>query len=165
MSYYKTPDNKLHSLGDDLYTYLLPAGAVKITDAEAQEIAAPPIETVRQTVWSAIKTKRDQLRFVGGVQVNDHWFKSDQIAVSEYNSIISLGIPDATVLRANWRTMDNGEVAMTPLLAKQIIQAGFAQAAAIDDAAQVHKTAMEASNDPANYDFSGGWPVTFEAAQ
>jgi hypothetical protein len=165
MSYYKTPDNKLHSLEDDSYAYLLPAGAVKITDAEALGIAAPPIETIRQSVWSSIKSKRDKLRFVGGVQVNGHWFKSDQIAVSEYNSIISLGLPDSTVLRHNWRTMDNGEVAMTPLLAKQIIQAGFAQAAAIDDAAQVHKAAMEASENPASYDFSGGWPVIFEVAQ
>lgn len=129
------------------------------------EIPATPIENIRASTWSSIKTKRDQLRFDGGVKVNGHWFKSNQIATAEYNSIISLGLPDSTVLRPNWRTMDNGEVVMTPLLAKQIIQAGFAQAAAIDDAAQTHKAAMEASADPSRYDFSGGWPETFEAAQ
>lgn len=129
------------------------------------EIPATPIENIRASTWSSIKTKRDQLRFDGGVKVNGHWFKSNQIATAEYNSIISLGLPDSTVLRANWRTMDNGEVVMTPLLAKQIIQAGFTQAAAIDDAAQTHKAAMESSENPANYDFSNGWPETFEAAQ
>ena len=160
--HYKSPDNSLHVIEPE-FAHLLPIGCVPISEEEAKELSKPPIEYVRSSVWSAIKARRDALRFNGGVKVDGHWFKSNQIATAEYNSIISLGLPDATVLRANWRTMDNGEVAMTPLLAKQIIQAGFAQAAAIDDAAQTHKAAMEASAEPSRYDFSGGWPETFEA--
>ena len=164
MRYYKTLYNKVHVI-EPAFAYMLPAGCVPISEEEAKELSKPHIEYVRSSVWSAIKARRDKLRFDGGVKVNGHWFKSNQIATDEYNSIISLGLPDSTVLRANWRTMDNGEVLMTPLLAKQIIQAGFTQAAAIDDAAQAHKAAMEASENPAAYDFSGGWPETFEAAQ
>jgi len=131
---------------------------------EGAVLYTPPLTEAHllSDVWNPIKAKRDQLRFNGGIKVSGHWFKSDMIACAEYNSIINLGLPNATVLRPNWRTMDNGEVAMTPSLAKQIIQAGFSQAAAIDDAAQAHKTAMEASQDPASYDFSGGWPEVFE---
>lgn len=110
---------------------------------------------------AAIKTERDRLRFEGGVKVGGHWFLSNQTATTEYNSIINLGAPDATVIRPNWRTMDGAEVPMSPFLAKQIIVAGFAQAAAIDDAALAHKSAMEASADPASYDFSADWPEVY----
>jgi hypothetical protein len=130
---------------------------------EVSEVPTPPtLAEIVSEKWNSIKAKRDSLRFDGGVKVNGHWFKSNITAIAEYNSILHLGLPDNYVLRPNWRTMDNGEVAMTPLLAKQIIQAGFVQTAAIDDAAQSHKLAIESSQDPASYDFSGGWPEVFE---
>jgi len=40
MSYYKDTNNKLHLLEDDAYAYLLPAGAIQITEAEADTIRA-----------------------------------------------------------------------------------------------------------------------------
>lgn len=40
MSYYKDDNNKLHLLEDDAYAYLLPAGAIQITEAEADTIRA-----------------------------------------------------------------------------------------------------------------------------
>ena len=48
MSYYKDTNNKLHLLEDDAYAYLLPAGAIQITEAEADTIRAaeltnPPV--------------------------------------------------------------------------------------------------------------------------
>lgn len=116
---------------------------------------------VFEQVWGLIKVERDRRRFDGGLQVGGHWFLSTQTAAGEYNSILNLGLPEATVIRSNWRTMDGTQVAMTPSLARQIITAGFTQAAAIDDAAQAHKVAMVASSNPAEYDFSTGWPAIY----
>ncbi len=115
-----------------------------------------------------IKAERDRRRFEGGVLVGGLWFKSDAQAIGEYTAMAMLGaaMPGTVVLRAAWRTMQaDVTVPMTPNLAKQILLAGFNTIAAIDDAAQVHLSALEASNDPATYDFSNGWPAAYEEAE
>lgn len=124
---------------------------------------AATIAEVKAVKWDGIKAERDRRQLSGGVKVGQHWFLSTERATSEYNTIISTtrGIPDTTIVRAGWRTMDGAEVDMTPALALQILTAGIAQRCVIDDVAQAHKAAMEVSADPTSYDFSGGWPATF----
>lgn len=116
------------------------------------------------TKWSYIRAERDRRRFEGGVKVGSHWFLSNSVAISEYNTLlaISSALPDETILRSGWRTMEDGVVVdMTVGLVKQILTAGFAHVAAIDDAAQAHRVAMEASPDPASYSYSANWPSVF----
>lgn len=36
--HYKAPDNSLHFIDDEAFTYLLPAGSVAITDEEAEAL-------------------------------------------------------------------------------------------------------------------------------
>lgn len=122
-----------------------------------------PASETHARVWESIKTERDRRRFDGGVKVDSHWFLSTPITTSEYNSLllISAGYPDTTVLRAAWRTMGGTTIDMTPVLARSVLSAGLAQVAAIDDAAQAHRVAMEASANPAAYDFSQGWPLVY----
>lgn len=139
-----------------------------ITTAQKAAIAAIVGEAVdewpKEQAWERIKVERDRRRFDGGVKVGTHWFLSTQQATSEYMAVILLGsaLPAGTVLRAAWRTMTAGvTVDMTAALAAQILGSGFQSIAAIDDAAQRHRGAMEASADPAAYDFSGGWPAVF----
>lgn len=126
-----------------------------------------PVQPARSLsdVWTSIKSERDRRRFDGGVKVGAHWFQTTAVATSEYNSLalIAAGLPGGTVLRAGWRTMDGGLVEMTPDLVRQILVAGFATVAAIDDAAEAHKAALAVSSDPAAYDFSAGWPAIYEA--
>jgi hypothetical protein len=50
---------------------------------------------------------------------------------------------------------------MTQALAQQVFGAAAASDIAIFAVAETHKAAMEASADPAAYDFSGGWPPAF----
>ena len=57
--------------------------------------------------------------------------------------------------------MDGSFVAMTQSLASQVFAAAAAQDMATFTAAETHKAAMEASSDPASYNFSGGWPAIF----
>lgn len=114
-------------------------------------------------IWDAIKAERDRRQLDGGVKVGQHWFLSTERATSEYNTIVNAtrAIPDTTIIRAGWRTMDGAEIDMTPSLAIQILTAGIAQRCAIDDAAQSHKAALQASSDPLAYDLSTGWPAIY----
>jgi hypothetical protein len=100
---------------------------------------------------------RDEQRFNGGVKVGNLWFRSDAIATSEYTAlvIIGSGLPDETVLRAGWRTMSGETTDMTVGLVKQILSAGFANVAAIDDVWQAKKL----DDTPINE----GWPERYSA--
>jgi len=42
--HYKAPDNSVHSLDSAEFEYLLPAGSVAITDAEAEALRPQPAE-------------------------------------------------------------------------------------------------------------------------
>ena len=59
--------------------------------------------------------------------------------------------------------MDGSFVIMTQTLAGQIFGTAAASDIAIFSAAEAHRVAMEASADPAAYDFTGGWPPMFGA--
>jgi len=135
-----------------------------VGDADGYPELLPPLPATAEEVSQRIKAERDARRFTGGVQVNGMWFRSDQVATGEYTALMLLGagLPGNTVLRAGWRTMDDGVVVdMTPDLVGQILAAGFAAAAAIDDAAQAHLLAVAVAEDPAAYDYTGGWPPIF----
>lgn len=117
-------------------------------------------------MWEKIKAERDDRIFNGGVNVGTMWFLSTERARTEYTTMLVLtsAYPPDTVIRAGWRTMQVGvEVDMTPNLLSQILVAGMAVVAAIDDVAQAHIAAMTASADPASYDYSTGWPEHFIA--
>lgn len=163
MPYFKDSFGSVHFLDDVSFAHLLPDGSMGITDAEAATMQEPTPDQAKARKWEGIKSERDRRRFNGGVQVGVHWFKSDAVATSEYNSLtlLSGGLPEDAILRAAWRTMDGATVDMTPAIVRQILTAGFAAVAAIDDAAMAHKAAMEQSQDPAAYDYSASWPRIF----
>jgi hypothetical protein len=56
-----------------------------------------------------------------------------------------------------WKTMDGSFITMTQALASNVFAAAAASDQAIFAAAETHRVAMEASADPAAYDYSGGW--------
>ena len=150
--------------GTDNQRPVFAGGEWTLVDIPVRLAELPPsLEDAQVAVWARIKSERDRRRFEGGVRVGERWYKSDYLAVGEYNTLLNLsaGLPADTVLRPAWRTMDGGKVDMTPSLVKQILVAGFAQVAAIDDAAKAHKAAMMDSPDPAAYDFLADWPKGF----
>ncbi|MFV0662771.1 hypothetical protein [Denitromonas sp.] len=136
-------------------------GSFTATPRPADQVVAP--------VWDQIKAKRDRLAESGGVQVDGRWYDTDAESRSRYYAleIASRGAPDETVLIPDWRPADvtaSGTVALTRGLVVQIIAAGIMQVAAIDAAAQVHKAAMMKIENPFEYDYSAGWPDTFDEA-
>lgn len=122
----------------------------------------PPAVTsdqIKAWVWNDIKAERDRRTQTGGYKVGAKWYHSDQFSRSQQLGLVLLGANIPSGLK--WKTMDGSFVAMTQQLVGQILAAGAASDQAIFAAAEAHKAAMEASADPASYDFSGGWPATF----
>lgn len=109
--------------------------------------------------WDAIKTERDRRTDQGGYKVGTKWFHSDQKSRSQQLGLVLLGASIPANLQ--WKTMDGSFVTMTQQLAGQVLAAAAARDQAIFAAAEAHRQAMEASADPAAYDFSAGWPKVF----
>lgn len=119
----------------------------------------PDVLNPKDTKWQSIKAERDRRKSQGGVKVGTKWFHSDDGSRIQQIGLVMMGagIPANT----QWKTMDGSFVTMTQTLAGQIFQASAANDMAIFAAAEAHKAAMEASADPASYNFSTGWPKAF----
>lgn len=158
MPYFKDKTNALHFLDDAAFAHLLPEGIVEITDAEADALRAPTLAEIKAHQWESIKAERDR-RKAGGVKVGAKWFHSDDASRIQQMGLVMMGASIPADLQ--WKTMDGSFVAMTQAVAGS----GFAAAAASDQAifavAEGHRVAMEASADPASYDYSGGWPKVY----
>jgi hypothetical protein len=170
------------STGGFYSTYIhgdgIPADAVEITDAEHTALldgqslgkiitadqdgrpmlSDPPAPTAEE-IWERIKARRDGLSENGGYQVGDKWFHSDQKSRSQQLGLVLLGASIPANLQ--WKTMDGSFVTMTQQLAGQVLAAAAASDQEIFAVAEAHRLAMEASADPAAYDYSTGWPTVF----
>lgn len=116
------------------------------------------LEEAQATAWNAIKAERDR-RKAGGVKIGDKWLHSDDGSRIQQMGLVMLGASIPANLQ--WKTMDGTFITMTQTLASQVFQAVAASDQAIFTAAETHRAAMEASADPATYDYSGGWPEIY----
>lgn len=113
-------------------------------------------------VWRLIQANRDTRSSTGGYLVGTYWFHSDQTSKTQQMALVMLGanLPSGIM----WKTMSGAFVSMTPTLATQIFGAAVQSDQAIFARAEQHKAAMMASSTPTSYDFSGGWPQTYQEA-
>lgn len=123
-------------------------------------------------VWFQIKAKRDELK-AGGVKVGIKWYHSDTDSRIQFiglkdqaRDLIAAGQPDSTRLQklgqdVKWKTMDGSFIFLTVKHAFDIVTATGDLDAMAFAAAETHRAAMEASADPAAYDFSAGWPQVY----
>lgn len=144
-------DESMSGLVDDL----LPIDAPEVL----AWLASQP--TPKAVAWDKIKTERDRRIQNGGYKVGTKWYHSDTFSRTQQMGLVMLGanIPANTP----WKTMDGSFVVMTQTLAGQIFGAAAASDIAIFTAAETHRAAMEASADPAAYDYSTGWPAIYGA--
>jgi len=74
MPHYKAPDNSLHFLDDSAFEYLLPAGSVQITDAQAEAmrpvIPPPTYAQLRAAAYPPIADYLDGIVKGDTAQVN-----------------------------------------------------------------------------------------------
>lgn len=124
-----------------------------------QKFTNPINPHVKSDKWEEIKAERDRRTEQGGYKVGTKWFHSDQKSRSQQLGLVLLGANIPANLQ--WKTMDGSFVTMTAALAQQLLAAAAASDQAIFAAAEAHRQAMEASADPAAYDFSTGWPKVF----
>jgi hypothetical protein len=119
----------------------------------------PSADEKKAMAWAGIMAKRDRLMASGGYEVGEKWYHSDGPSRVQQLGLVLLGanIPEGLM----WKTMDGSFVAMTPTLAGQILTTAAASDFAIFTAAEVHRAAMATAEDPALYDYSGGWPDVF----
>lgn len=143
-----------------------------IPDANGLPILADQPTLTAADVWERIKAKRDAIK-AGGVKVGTKWYHSDSDSRIQHLGLLekaraarAAGGTDATRLQAlgqdiKWKTMDGSFIYLTVKHAEDIFAAVTDLDAAAFAAAETHRVAIEASADPAAYDFSVGWPATF----
>lgn len=180
LAYFNPHDNNrvLQWLDTEAFDYELPDASLlhecDDDDWARQEIEAPqmiqgskvvdyvPVPVSRENLiaasWQAIKAERDR-RKAGGVKVGAKWFHTDDGSRIQQMGLVMMGASIPANLQ--WKTMDHSFVTMTQTLASQVFQAVAASDQAIFTAAETHRVAMEASVDPASYDYSGGWPKIY----
>ena len=134
-------------------------GDVGTDETYSENQPAPGASQVKAAKWDANKAERDRRTENGGYKVGTKWFHSDQKSRSQQLGLVLLGASIPANLQ--WKTMDGSFVTMTQQLAGQVLAAAAASDQAIFAAAEEHRQAMEASADPAAYDFSTGWPKVF----
>jgi hypothetical protein len=122
-----------------------------------------PLAERKAAAWERIKAERDR-RKVLGVKVGAHWFHSDDSSRIQQMALMLMGAGIPPGLQ--WKTLTTTPppvfVTMTQALAAGIFQATAASDAAIFQACEVHRVAMEASATPEAYDFNGNWPASIE---
>ena len=128
-----------------------------ITERTPEE-AATILARVKTVAWAKIKKERDT-RKNGGILVADKWYHSDTESRIQQ---IGLFIMGASVPAVNWKTMDGSFVVMSQAIAGGIFQGTATLDGTLFAVAEAHRVAMEASDRPDLYDFSGGWPAKYE---
>lgn len=147
-------------LGDDAATHEALIAEVEATYVEPEPT---PLVDRQAAAWDRIKTERDRRKYLG-VKVGAHWFHSDDPSRIQQLALAMMG--NAIPAGLQWKTLTLSPppvfVVMTPALAQGIFQSTAASDAAIFTASEAHRVAMEASDTPEGYDFSGGWPASIE---
>lgn len=143
-----------------------------IADVTGRPMLADPPAPTTGEIWDRIKSKRDTVK-TGGVKVGTKWYHTDSDSRIQHLGLLekaraarAAGGTDATRLQAlgqdiKWKTIDGSFIYLTVKHAEDIFAAVTDLDAAAFAAAETHRAAMEASADPAAYDFSVGWPATF----
>ena len=134
------------------------AGKLIQAAANGRPVLVDPPKPTAAEVWDRIKARRDAAK-AGGVKVGDKWFHSDADSRIQQIGLVMMGanIP----ANMQWKTMSGAFVTMAPALAEQIVAATAAHDQAAFAVAEQHRIAMEASTDPAAYDYSAGWPAAY----
>lgn len=127
------------------------------------------VDEAKISQWKAIKAERDRLTQTGGYPLDGYWFHSDSYSFTQQQGLILSAMQaqaarsdmDVPLMAAPWQVMGGVSVVMTASLALRLLPAAMAQQVVIFEAAKAHKAALDACADPANYNFSGGWPQVF----
>ena len=136
------------------------------------EVPLTPLPERQTAAWERIKHERDRRKFAG-VKVGPDWFHCDTGSRGQWERMVNRVNAQALADSAGytiggqpvpWKTMLGNFVVLTAGKIRAVVDAVELQEAMIFGRAEAHRVAMEASSTPETYDFSGGWPASFEDA-
>jgi len=107
--------------------------------------------------WEEIKRERDRRSF-NGIFISGKWIHTDLASRVQWMAMFMMGV---NLPRIPWKTMDGTYIDTVPTLATAVFQGVANQDVILFGIANWHKTQMELSLDPINYNYSNGWPATF----
>jgi hypothetical protein len=154
-------------------TASVPVDPTTIVAAHIAGFPARAALKVRNAKWEEIKKERLRRTVDCAVTVHSKGFVTDPVSRSQFerlgnkaDKVIAAGGSPTDVLTTSlgpvmWKTVDNSFVPMTVQLIHDILTAIENQEALVFYRAEVHRATMWASADPANYDFSAGWPAVY----
>lgn len=124
---------------------------------------------VKARIWGQIKAERSR-RKAGGIKVGTNFFHSDEqsliqhlgLTIGAMQALQAGGTLETVLSPTPWKTMGGEKVPMTVAMAFSVFQEGVVLDGTLYTIAEQHKAAMEASPNPAAYDYSTGWPEAFE---
>lgn len=158
----KYPDVQVTCVGDPgIYSDLDWVGGQPLP--VKSQLDSDRMDLLKEDMWLEIKAERDKRVEESGTKVGLKWFHSD-IKSKQQQSILvqAAGLGLMVDGAIQWKTMDGSFVPMTRLLATQIFGAAITNETAIFAVAETHRKMMLLSSDPSNYNFSNGWPETFQ---
>jgi hypothetical protein len=143
-----------------------------ITGLDSATVAAN-CKVARESMWARIAAHRDT-REESGFKLGSNWFHSDPKSQTKYlglkdtaRDILAAGGAGSDVIKEQgiditWHTMDNSDIPVTVDLAFALVAAVKTLQATVFMNAKVHRGAMERATRPDLYDFSAGWPATYQ---
>lgn len=157
--------------------------AARWTGSGWEVLAEPPKPTPEEIAnqkrsiadarWELVKAERDGERTTAGVQANGYWFHSDTGSRIKWlglkdsaRDMLSAGAALTDLMLVDgetvpWKTMTGVFVPVTVQLALDVVEAVKVHDKQLFKRAEQHYAAMLASDDPAAYDYSDGWPDRF----
>jgi len=117
------------------------------------------INQIKLDMKSLIQTERDRRKLSGGYAVDSYWYHSDDTSRIQQLALVMLGtnLPSGIM----WKTRSGAFVEMTQTLAGQIFNAAVTSDQTLFTVSEQKTAAMLASQDPANYDYLSGWPLSY----
>lgn len=151
-----------------------PPGTYHTWDWDLKDYTGPHLELPREEVLQSIQDEKLR-RLSSGFECEGYWFHSDRDSRVQYlnnkdsardqldegGSAADPLIDLVTGEQVTWKTL-SGSVPLTVGLSLKVAKASKAHEARLFAVAEQHKAAVRESNDPYAYDYSVGWPPTFE---
>jgi len=127
----------------------------------------PTLQQRRLDQWARAKAYRD-LRKTQGIKLavngKDCWFWTDDSNRGQYSILAGYAARKSlsyTAVLANWKTMSGEFIPFTVELLYRVLDAGVDNEDTLFIIAEQHRTAIMASTDPDNYDYTRGYPQVY----
>ncbi len=127
-----------------------------IPGPDGMPIATEQAKRTPEQMETAIKAERDRRMHETGYQIDGHRFHSDEKSRNDHLRLALMG--ESMPAGLKWKTMDGDYVDMNPELARRLLAAAVELDNQLFMAAEKHIAAMQAAQEPGDYDYSAGWP-------